>query len=149
MQRPVKPVHRGYGGVLLSSETSSLAVAIVKSLLGRKAEDIAVLDISGVSLIADYFVICTCRSNPHMKSVDEALYERAGESQTTWHRKEGSAEGGWILHDFSSVVVHLFLPEQRDYYSLERLWRDARAVSVESLVGQESGEPEEAAPSPE
>jgi ribosome-associated protein len=122
----------------LSSESRSLTAAVVQSLMDRKAEDILVLDISEVSLIADYFVLCTCRSNPHINSVNEALDQKADELATTWHRKEGSAEAGWILHDFSSVIVHLFLPAQREYYSLERLWRDARATPVESFLAQSS-----------
>ncbi|NLH13757.1 MAG: ribosome silencing factor [Firmicutes bacterium] len=119
---------------LLSTETNSYVSSIVERLLDRKAEDIVILDISEVSLIADCFIVCTCRSNPHLKTVDEALDEEAAELGVSWHKKEGTPEAGWILHDFSSVIVHLFLSEQREYYSLERLWRDARQVPVESLL---------------
>lgn len=89
--------------------------SIVERLLDRKAEDIVILDISEVSLIADCFIVCTCRSNPHLKTVDEALDEEAAELGVSWHKKEGTPEAGWILHDFSSVIVHLFLSEQREY----------------------------------
>jgi ribosome-associated protein len=122
----------------LSAEATSLTASIVQLLLDRKAEDVTVLDISEVSLIADYFVICTCRSTPHMKTLDEALDETADELGSVWHKKEGSADAGWILHDFSSAIVHLFLSEQREYYSLDRLWRDAKKVPVESLLSQQS-----------
>lgn len=121
----------------LSAEASNLTASIVQVLLDRKAEDITVLDISEVSLIADFFVICTCRSTPHMKTLDEALDERADEVGSIWHKKEGSSDAGWILHDFSSAIVHLFLSEQRESYDLDRLWRDARRVSVESLLPQQ------------
>lgn len=128
---------------LLSTETNSHVAAIAERLLDRKAEDIVILDISDVSLIADCFIVCTCRSNPHLKTVDEALDEQAAELGATWHKKEGTAEGGWVLHDFSSVIVHLFLSEQREYYGLERLWRDARQISLESLLPQLDPQPAE------
>jgi len=124
-----------------STETKDCVSAIVQKLLDRKAEDIVVLDISEVSLIADCFIVCTCRSNPHMRTVDEALDEQAAELGVAWHKKEGTAEAGWILHDFSSVIVHLFLSEQRRYYDLERLWRDARRIPLESFVNEADSSP--------
>ncbi len=107
---------------------------VVKTLDGRKAKNIQVLKTENVTVLADYFVICTATSTTHVKSltdeVDKALSE-AGEAPL---RREGYRAGGWVLVDFGCVVVHIFLEETREFYGLERLWSDAAPVDVSALL---------------
>jgi ribosome-associated protein len=87
----------------------------------KKGEDIAVLDLTGRTIVADAFVIVTGRSTIQTRSVADAIVEKA-EGAGLRPRLEGHADGGWILIDLGHVVAHVFTPEQRQFYNLERLW---------------------------
>jgi ribosome-associated protein len=87
----------------------------------KKAEDLAVLDLIGRTIIADAFVVMTGRSAIQTRSIADAIVERA-EAAGLRPRLEGHADGGWILIDLGSVVAHVFTPDQRQFYNLERLW---------------------------
>jgi len=110
------------------------AEKIVKVLDSKQAKDIKVLKTDKLTILADYFIICTANSTTHIKTlvgeVDKALSE-AGEPPM---RIEGYRAGGWVLMDFASVVVHLFLEEVREFYSLERLWADAEEIDVSRII---------------
>ena len=88
----------------------------------KKAEDIAVLDLTGRTIVADSFVIVTGRSTIQTRSIVDAIVEKAEAAGLVRPRVEGHADGGWILIDLGHVVVHVFTPEQRQFYNLERLW---------------------------
>ncbi|HBP38446.1 MAG TPA: ribosome silencing factor [Clostridiales bacterium] len=101
----------------------------VKSILeDKKAKNIEIIDLEGKTILADCFVIATGTSVTHIKSL-------AGEIETEMHKRwnqnpdhvEGLSTGRWILIDYGDVVVHLFHAEDRDFYSLEKLWRSARS----------------------
>lgn len=100
----------------------------VKTLQEKKGTDIKVLDISEITLIADYFIIATGNSGTLLQALARYVEENLGELGIEPIRVEGLTEAKWILMDYSSVIVHLFLPEQRDYYKLERLWGDAKIL---------------------
>ncbi|HEY0613909.1 MAG TPA: ribosome silencing factor [Candidatus Elarobacter sp.] len=87
----------------------------------KKADDIAVLDLTGRTIVADTFVIVTGRSAIQTRSIADAIVDKAHEHGLR-ARVEGHADGGWILIDLGHVVVHVFTPEQRQFYNLERLW---------------------------
>ncbi len=87
----------------------------------KKAEDIAVLDLDGRTIVADAFIIMTGRSVIQTRSIADAIVEKA-EAEGLRPRMEGYADGGWILIDLGNVVVHVFTPDQRQFYNLERLW---------------------------
>ena len=87
----------------------------------KKAEDVAVLDLTGRTIVADTFVIVTGRSVIQTRSIADAIVDKAQEAGLRT-RVEGHADGGWILIDLGNVVVHVFTPEQRQFYNLERLW---------------------------
>ena len=111
-----------------------MAEIIVKALDDKKARDIKLLRTTDVTVLADYFVICTATSTTQIKTLaDEVEHavEMAGENAL--HR-EGYRSGGWVLIDFGCVVVHLFMDETRKFYNLERLWADAEEVDVSSLL---------------
>lgn len=110
-----------------------LAREIVKVLDNKKGMDIKLIEITEHSIVADYFVIVSGTSNTHVKALaDEVEYE-LGLKGTNPHHIEGRATG-WILLDYSSVLVHVFTGEAREYYNLERLWQDARAIDISDIV---------------
>lgn len=87
----------------------------------KKAEDISILDLAGRTIVADTFVVVTGRSTIQTRSIADAIVDKAEEAGVR-ARLEGHADGGWILIDLGHVVVHVFTPEQRQFYNLERLW---------------------------
>ncbi|MFI8575210.1 MULTISPECIES: ribosome silencing factor [Rossellomorea] len=96
----------------------------------KRAEDIVVLDMKGVSLIADYFLICHGNSDKQVQAIARELKDRAEENGYTVKRLEGFDQARWILVDLGDVVAHVFHKEERGYYNLERLWGDASFVEV-------------------
>ena len=100
-----------------------LAVSVA---LEKKAEDIVLLDISSVSIMADFFMICTVRTDTHARAVRDAVTQALQSVGLNLRRREGSDASGWVLLDWGDVVVHVFGPAEREFYSLEKLWGDAR-----------------------
>ncbi|MBN8191035.1 ribosome silencing factor [Bacillus sp. NTK074B] len=96
----------------------------------KRAEDIVVLDMKGVSLIADYFLICHGNSDKQVQAIARELKDAAEEKGYTVKRLEGFDQARWILVDLGDVVAHVFHKEERGYYNLERLWGDASLVEV-------------------
>lgn len=88
----------------------------------KKGEEIAVLDLEGRTIVADTFVIVTGRSNVQARAIADAIIEKVREAGFGVARTEGYGDGGWILIDLGSVVAHVFTPENRSFYNLERLW---------------------------
>ena len=112
-----------------------IAEAAVIALDGKNAHDIKLLRTSDVTVLADYFVICTATSTTQIKTLadaTEAALEELGENKI--HR-EGYRSGSWVLLDFGCVVIHLFMEEARQFYNLERLWADAEEIDVSALLG--------------
>lgn len=102
----------------------------VEAALGRKAGDLVVLDIGPVSSVADYFVICTGRSDTQVQAIADAVDEHL---RRHGHRPlaiEGRERGQWVLMDYGDVVVHVFYAPVREFYDLERLWSRARRVEL-------------------
>lgn len=97
---------------------------ITAALMDRKAVDPVVLDLRGLSEATDYFVIASGTSDTHVRGMAEHLI-----AQVRPHHVEGLAQGRWVLLDYVDVVVHLFHPELREFYQLERLWADAPALA--------------------
>ena len=97
----------------------------------KKARDITVLSLDGLTTIADYFVICTATSTTHIKTLSDEVQKQLEEKGETILHVEGYRSGGWVLIDLGCVIVHIFLDEQREFYSLERLWGDAKEIAVE------------------
>ena len=103
-----------------------------------QAEDIVVLDLRGLSTLADFFVVCTATSVPHLKAVSREIRGRTEEEIGERPRSaEGQAESLWLVIDYVDVVVHIFHQDKRDYYSLEDLWSDAPRVEFDFLSNRE------------
>jgi ribosome-associated protein len=101
---------------------------ITAALMDRKAVDPLVLDLHGLTEATDYFVIASGTSDAHVRGMADHLM--AGLAP---HHVEGFDQGRWVLLDYVDVVVHLFHPEQREFYQLERLWGDAPAVTLDEV----------------
>ncbi|QWC21749.1 ribosome silencing factor [Bacillus haikouensis] len=100
----------------------------------KRAEDIIVLDMKGISMIADYFLICHGNSDKQVQAIARELKDKAEENGYSVKRLEGFDQARWILVDLGDVVAHVFHRDERGYYNLERLWGDASHVEVsESL----------------
>jgi len=111
-----------------------MAELIVRTLDGKMARDMKLLRVTDVTVLADYFVICTANSTTQIKTLAdevEAVMEAHGENKL--HR-EGYRGGGWVLIDFGCVIVHLFMEEAREFFKLERLWADAEEIDISSLI---------------
>ncbi len=109
-------------------DTLELTRTIVDALEEKKGEDIVVLDIREISLLADYFVICSGTSPRMLDALAEASKDAVKGKYPLPPRLEGDSRDGWILADYGEVILHLFSPERRDYYALEELWSEARVV---------------------
>ena len=104
-----------------------------QALEEKKAGDIRVLDISKVSVIADYFIIADGSNINQVQAMADAVTESLGKAGVTECRTEGYNSGDWILLDFQDVIVHAFNRENRLFYDLERIWRDGKVVDPETL----------------
>ncbi|MGH2374250.1 MAG: ribosome silencing factor [bacterium] len=115
-----------------ATESLSKALRAAEAAESKRAENVVVLDLRDLTLVTDYFVICTGGSRVQIRAivdgVDEAMADRAPEVGARALR-EGDAEAQWVLIDFGDVVVHVFGPEARAFYRLERLWGNARVVA--------------------
>ena len=114
------------GGITL--EPLEVAQLIVDVASDKLAEDIVLLDLRGLAPFADYFVIMSAESSRQIEALEEDLTNSLKESGISRHRREGAPASGWVLVDFSDVIVHIFSPEEREFYGLERLWRRAPQV---------------------
>ena len=108
------------------SDTRELALGAAAIAYDKKAEDILLLDMRGLVDYTDYLVICTGRTPRQTKSISQELRHRLKKDfAVTPRRVEGEKEGDWILVDALDVVIHVFTPEAREFYRLDRLWREA------------------------
>jgi len=105
-----------------------MADIVVDAASDKKAEDILVLNVSEVTTIADLFVLCSGRSERQVQAIADAIVEKAKQAGRQPFGVEGYGGGRWVLIDLGDVVVHAFVPEERQLYRLERLWGDAPVV---------------------
>jgi ribosome-associated protein len=108
-----------------------MAQRAARAALDTKALDLVVLDVQGLSSVADYFLVCSGRSTTHLKSITDAIREELKEDGARPLHAEGQAESGWLLLDYGDVLMHVFLEDTRAYYALERLWGDAPLLRVD------------------
>ena len=115
------------------TEKEMVGVA-VKALDSRRGRDIKVLYAGDQTTLADYFVICNGTSNTQVRALADAVEEAMTQNGEEPHHVEGHRGGQWTLLDYSSVVVHVFTEEAREFYNLERLWSDAAPVDVSQYL---------------
>ncbi|HEX7949730.1 MAG TPA: ribosome silencing factor [Candidatus Limnocylindrales bacterium] len=113
-----------------TEERSSLELArrIVELAEDKKAADITILDLTGLTTLADYFVICSGGSDRQLDAIATGVVSGLRDEKVRPFGREGTAASHWILVDFGSVIVHVFTPPERDFYQLERHWAEARTI---------------------
>ncbi|UOF88899.1 ribosome silencing factor [Fodinisporobacter ferrooxydans] len=112
----------------MSTKVMEVAKLAADAAADKKARDVVILDIHGLSVIADYFVICSGNSNTQVQAIAKEVREKLGKQNIPCKGAEGLDEAKWVLLDFGDVVVHVFRQEEREFYNLERLWADAQLV---------------------
>ena len=111
-----------------------IALTAAKALDDKKGQEIKVLETAGLTTLADYFVICTATSTTQIKALADICEKTLKDAGEPPHHVEGHRGGIWVLLDFSSVVVHIFNEEARQFYDLERLWSDATPVDLSEVL---------------
>tara|TARA_B100001964_G_C14164730_1_gene568499 strand:- start:943 stop:1311 length:369 start_codon:yes stop_codon:yes gene_type:complete len=113
-------------------EPSEVAQLIVEVASENLASDIVMLDLRGLASFTDYFVVMSADSSRLIQALENEIARTMKESKLNIHRREGSAATGWVLMDCSDVIVHIFSPDEREFFGLERLW--ARAPQVVRIL---------------
>ncbi|MEN4011170.1 MAG: ribosome silencing factor [Bellilinea sp.] len=101
---------------------------MVNILENKKGESIVLIDIQDIAAFTDYFIICSGSSERMIDSLADAVLEDTKKEYQLTGKREGYAQGGWVLVDFGDVIVHLFSEEQRNYYRLEELWNQGKVL---------------------
>ena len=109
----------------MSGKLPPHVAAVVEAITGLKGHDVVVLDLRGLTDATDWFVVASGTSDTHVRGLADAVHKAMQPLGVRAHHAEGLAQGRWVLLDFVDVVVHLFHPEARAFYRLERLWGDA------------------------
>ena len=109
-------------------ESAELAQLVVEVASDKLASDIVMLDLRQVAPFADYFVIMSADSSRQIEALEEDITGALKEEQVSRYHREGASSSGWVLLDFSDVIVHIFGPEEREFYNLEHLWSRAPQV---------------------
>jgi len=113
------------------SGSRELASMVINLAAEKKAQDIRLLEVGKISIVADYFIIGTGGSAVQVHAICDHLVENLKKAGCYASRIEGYREGWWVILDYGSVVVHIFQPEGREFYDLERLWTEAPQVDLE------------------
>ena len=106
-------------------DAAAIARQIVDIVEDRKAVDVTLIEIGKITTLADFFVICSGTSDRQVGAISRAIQERMKADGIQLLHEEGVPPDGWVLLDYGQVIVHIFTPEQREYYDLERRWKDA------------------------
>lgn len=122
--------------ISLHADTTIAASAAAAAIDDKKGLGVVLLDVSGLLVITDVFVIATGASRRHVKALAEDVEEVLKESDRRPLRREGLADGTWVLLDYGDVVVHVFDEETRSFYDLERLWGDAPRLGFQPTPSQ-------------
>ena len=114
-------------------KAQEMALAAYNALDEKKAEDIKIIDISGVSTVADYFVIASGLNENQLEAMQDSVDEELYKLGCTPRQVEGNKKSTWILMDFEDIIVHIFSREDRLFYDLDKIWADGKVVDKESL----------------
>lgn len=114
----------------MTQQIEKVLEAVVKAADDKKAHDVIALDLKGVSLVADYFVICSGNSDTQVLAISNEIRKQADKLNVTVKGIEGENTARWVLIDLGDIVVHVFHREEREYYNIEKIWSDAKVVEV-------------------
>ena len=111
--------------------SKELALAIAEAASSKKANDIVLMKMEGLTVATDYFVVCSANTTTQTRAIADAVEEQLEEAGVIFSHKEGYREGEWILMDYGDCVLHVFTRDSREYYALEQLWGDAELTPYE------------------
>lgn len=115
------------------NQAKEMARIAYEALSEKKGEDIKVIDISGISVLADYFLIAHGNSDSQVNALVENVEEQLHKAGYPLKEREGQASGKWVLMDFGDVIIHVFDRENHLFYNLERIWKDGKEIPAEEL----------------
>lgn len=115
------------------NESKKMAKIVCDALAEKKGEDIRIIEIKDISVIADYLIISNGANPSQIQAMADSVEEMLGKAGHTPKGIEGNRNASWILMDYQDVIVHIFSQEDRVFYDLERIWRDGKAISLEEL----------------
>lgn len=113
--------------------TNEILKCAVRALDSKKAVDIKAIEIGDLTILTEYFVVATGTSTTQVRALANEVEEKLTQAGVEPDHIEGKATG-WILLDYDTVVIHVFTPQARDYYSLDRLWSDGNEIDISSLI---------------
>lgn len=114
-------------------QSKEMARIAWNALSDKKGEDIKIIDITGISVLADYFIIANGNSDSQVNALVDNVDEELNKAGYPLRQREGQASGSWVLLDFGDIIVHVFDKENRLFYDLERIWKDGKDISAEDL----------------
>lgn len=119
----------------------AIAIAAAEAAADKRALDVVVLDLNGLTIMTDFFVIASAETTVQVRAIAQAVHERLEELGKPYRRREGWDDARWVLLDYGDVIVHVFRQPDREYYDLERLWGDAPRLELPAatLSGQRHG----------
>ena len=114
-------------------QAKEMAKIAYHALDEKKGEDIRIIDIAGISVLADYFIIANGSSESQVQAMVDNVEEEMHKAGYSLKQREGYGRGNWVLLDFGDVIVHVFDKENRLFYDLERIWRDGKNIEITEL----------------
>lgn len=121
------------GGNMDNNKSQEIAKLAIQALEDKKGEDIRVIDISQVSVLADYFIIAGGGNPNQIQALSDNVEEKLGRAGCPVRQIEGYDTANWVLLDFGDVIVHIFDKENRLLYDLERIWRDGKQIDPQNM----------------
>ena len=121
-------------------ESRKMTELVIDALEEKKAEDITILDISEISVLADYFVIADGNNRNQVQAMADSVEEALGRAGYEPKQIEGYQTANWILMDYKDVIIHGFSKEDRGFYDLERIWRDGKPMTIEEIRQEREAE---------
>ncbi len=116
------------------NESKKMALLAVEALEDKKAEDIKIIDIRSISVLADYFIIADGSNRNQVQAMADSAEEALGRAGYDAKQIEGYQSANWILMDYKDIIVHVFSKEDRAFYDLERIWRDGKVLDVNEFL---------------
>lgn len=117
----------------MMEQPKEMARIAYHALADKKGEDIKIIDIGGVSVLADYFLIASGSNESQIRAMVDNVEEELSKAGYSVKQREGYGTGSWVLMDFGDIIVHVFDRENRLFYDLERIWRDGKTIDIEGL----------------
>ena len=115
------------------NQSKEMAKIDYNALSDKKGEDIKIIDITGISVLADYFIIANGNSDSQVNALVDNVEEELHKAGYPLRQREGQTSGSWVLLDFGDIIVHVFDKENRLFYDLERIWKDGKNVEIDEL----------------